>query len=131
MVFGSVTFCGNAIRTGVYFKLSYLEIPVLAKLAVPLNNTNIKPVIYAGPSFSLKLNSSWHWLVKETSQEYEEDDEYAKSTGFGFVIGAGAGIPLGSITVGLEIRFDFGLASFEDDYSIKNNVFMVMVSVQI
>jgi hypothetical protein len=124
------TFQGDSYTES--FRFSYLEIPVLGKLALPLRNMSIKPVLYAGPALSFRLSSKYH--AEGGGEEYEEDDDAVKSTDFGFVIGAGAGVPIGARTLGLEVRYDFGLTSFDDSeekYNVKNNVLMLMISLQL
>jgi hypothetical protein len=113
-------------------QLDYLEIPVLAKLVIPLQNSTIKPMIYAGPAVAFNLKSNWH--VEGNGEEFDEEDDEVKSTDFGFVLGGGVGIPFGSHMLGVEVRYDFGLSSFDDSpekYNIKNNTIMLMLSFQI
>ncbi len=123
--FGGTTYTGTV-------KLDYLEIPVLAKLVIPMKNSGLTPMLYAGPALGFKLSSKLH--LEGGGLDSEEDYEGIKGTDFGFVIGGGVGIPVGASTFGIEIRYDLGLSSIddsEDNFNIKNNVLMLMVSFQI
>jgi hypothetical protein len=113
-------------------QLDYIEIPVLAKLEIPLRNSNLKPMLYAGPAVAFNVKSNYR--IEEDGDTFDEEDEFVKSTDFGFVVGAGIGIPVKSHRIGVEVRYDFGLTSFddsEDNFDIKNNVLMLMLSFQI
>jgi hypothetical protein len=123
--FGGVSYTGT-------LKLDYIEIPVLGKLVIPLQKSNMKPMVYAGPSLAFKLSSKLH--LEGGDLDDTDDYEGIKSTDFGFVVGGGVGFPVGANTLAVEIRYDFGLSSIddtEDNSNIKNNVIMLMVSYQI
>jgi hypothetical protein len=123
--FGGVEYTGT-------LKLNYLEIPVLGKLIIPMKNPTMKPMVYVGPSLAFKISSKLH--LKGGDLDDQDDYEGIKSTDLGFVVGGGVGFPVGSNTLGVEIRYDFGLTSIDDsgdDANIKNNVLMLMVSFEI
>ncbi len=126
------TFQGAAYTETLTFKYNYLEIPVAGKLSIPLDNTNLTPVLFAGPSFAFRLSSGWE--MKEEGDRYEGDDDRVKSFDFGFLIGGGAMFNIGARFVEVEIRYNMGLTSLDDsgnNHSIKNNVLMLMASYQI
>jgi len=100
-------------------KLTYLEIPVLFKLYVPVEGVSFKPFIYAGPSIGFKLSSKIK--VSSGGESVEEDIEDLKSTDFGFNFGVGSNI--GPIIIG--IRYNLGLTSIDDSADpddVKNRV---------
>jgi hypothetical protein len=116
----------------VTLKYNYLEIPLLGKLLIDLDNSNLRPMFFAGFSPAFKLSSHLHW--KGDGENYEVDDDRLKGFDLGFVIGGGVGFPIGSNTMGVEIRYDMGLTSIDDtadNLNVKNNVLMLMVSYQI
>jgi hypothetical protein len=113
-------------------KYNYLEIPLLGKVIINLENSSLRPMLYAGPSPAFKLSSKWQ--EKGGGENYQVEDDRLKSFDLGFVIGAGAGFNVGSHIVGAEIRYNMGLTSIDDtgnNLNVKNNVIMLMVSYQI
>jgi len=113
-------------------KFSYLEIPILGKFVIPFSDSNFLPMLYAGPYMAFKLSSKLHIESDDLDTESSFDD--ARTTDFGFVFGGGVGVPIRENIIGLEIRYNMGLTSFDksdNNLSIKHNVVMVMVSFQI
>ncbi len=113
-------------------KFSYLEIPILGKITIPFSDSNFQPMLYAGPYMALKLSSKME--IESENQDTESSYDEARATDFGFVFGGGVGFPVRENIIGLEVRYNMGLTSFDDsddNLSIKHNVVMVMVSFQI
>lgn len=114
-------------------KYSYLEVPVLVRLNIPLaGNVAFKPSIFAGPAFALRLGTP---TIKAEGggQTVEQDIQNTSSTDFGLVFGAGARIP-GIVLNGIliDVRYNLGLSSVDDSANkleIKNRVFSILLGV--
>jgi opacity protein-like surface antigen len=95
------------------YSFDYLEIPVLARVSIRTGGT-ITPCILAGPAIAFKLSSKVKWppdpvLHDDTGSEEEVD--WIKSNDFRFVLGAGADIAVGNVTVSVEARYGIGLSN--------------------
>lgn len=121
--------------------LSYLEIPILAKLNIPIRG-NIKPNVFLGPALAFNLNATYDLSVEFKTYEYGEliyeesasvdgqDLEDIKSVDFGLVLGAG--VEFGKISV--DARYDTGLTSIDDSsesFKVYNSVISIMLSISI
>jgi hypothetical protein len=100
-------------------KLDYLEIPLLLKFLIPIKDSNVRPTVFAGPSFG--FNMSAKSKVEAGGQTFEQDIEYVASTDFGLVFGGGIGFPVGNGELGFDIRYILGLSTI-DDSSEKDDV---------
>jgi hypothetical protein len=100
-------------------KLDYLEIPLLLKFLIPIKDSNVRPTVFAGPSFG--FNMSAKSKVEAGGQTFEQDLEYVASTDFGLVFGGGIGFPVGNGELGFDIRYILGLSTI-DDSSEKDDV---------
>jgi len=111
----------------ITWTLDYLEIPILAKIAIPTQGT-VKPNLFVGPALGINLRGK---AKAELAGETEEVDiEDLKSTDFGLVFGAGVdfGLPHSAITV--DGRYVMGLStidSSEEKADVKNAVMTFMV----
>ena len=118
------------------WNLNYLEIPILAKLNIPMEG-NIKPNVFLGPALGFNLSATFDsdWedkgyedgvLVFEDSGGVNDDiEDYIKGVDFGLVFGAG--VDFGQISV--DARYNFGLSTIADegDAEIKNSVISIML----
>ena len=118
------------------WNLNYLEIPILAKLNIPMKG-NIKPNVFLGPALGVTLTATYEYdyeykgyedgqLVDEYSGSIDGDIEDIKGVDFGLVFGAG--IEFGKIIV--DARYNLGLSTIEEngeDVEVKNNVISVML----
>ncbi len=113
---------GNIIETSsVREVLNYLEIPVLGKLSV-LPQSCVKPNLFAGPSFALKLSG------KHKVGSQETDIEYLKDTDYGLVLGGGVDFELGQGQLTVDARYTLGLAKIYDSgIDVKNRAISVML----
>lgn len=113
-------FQGTTIKTTV--KLTYLEIPVLFRLNVPVQGSNVAPNFFAGPALAFKLSAKAK--AEGGGQSAEEDIEEVKSTDFSLVFGAGLGVG----PVSFDVRYSLGLSSIDDsaeNADVKNNVISI------
>jgi len=102
------------------FKSAYLEIPMMITYTFVIQK--IKPYIIAGPTIgfclSAKKDISWD------SQHHDVDiKEGTESIDFGFGLGAGLNVPIGSNSIFLEARYVFGLTNVNkepSDPEVKN-----------
>ena len=123
-------------RTEGSWKLNYLEIPVLAKLNIPMES-NVKPNIFIGPALGINLSATYdmdyEWwekedgvIVDEGSGSDDGDIEDIKGADFGLIFGAG--VEFGKITV--DARYNLGLSTIDDsdeESDVKNSVISIML----
>ena len=105
------------------WSLDYIEIPVLLKLIIPLQNTKINPAIFAGPSVA--FNTTHKIKVEAGGQSSEQDISDITSTDFGLVFGGGVGFPVSNNELGFDVRYTLGLATIDDSAEkadVKNGV---------
>lgn len=111
------------------YKFGYLNIPVLAKLYIPVGSM-LSPNLYAGPEVGLKVYGE---------SNNSDISEELKDTEFGLAFGAGLDVNIGSNpenlirTVGLDIRYSLGLTNVFDDTpqvrEAKNSVFLTALFI--
>ncbi len=120
----------GTVKETAKLKLSYIEIPVLAKF-MPTMTGNIKPSIFAGPFVGLRMSAK----VSDGASVDVKDN--VKSTDFGIAFGAGVayGMTKGAIT--LDARYDLGLSKIGKAPSggtapnIKTSAILVMLGYSI
>jgi len=107
--------------------VDYLEIPVLFGAAFPLNESALKPMVFAGPAVGINLSCD--------DDGFDCGDE-TKSTDFSLVFGAGIEYALSSVTLYLDGRYNLGLTNVVDtdeieviDLSAKNRTWQFMAGV--
>ena len=96
-------------------KITYLEIPVLAKFSIL---SKARPNFFIGPALSLKLSASSEFL----GNTYDVSDSF-NSVDFGLVFGGG--FDFGGLV--LEARYTRGLTSIVEIGDAKNSVISVML----
>jgi hypothetical protein len=103
--------------------LDYIEIPLLLKFIIPIEGSNIRPSIFAGPAIG--FNTTHKMKVEYSGTSAEMDIPDTKSTDFSLAFGGGIGFPVGSGELGVDIRYILGLSTIDDSsdpWDIKNNV---------
>lgn len=85
---------------GESISLSYIELPILARIYLPLETT-YSPHFLAGPSVG---------FLTGASLDGDDVSDWFKSTNFGISVGAGAGYN----NFNFDLRYDFGLANIDD-----------------
>jgi len=106
------------------YTFDYIEIPVLVKVLIPIQGSNIKPEIFAGPFLGINTTAKGK-AEFSNGQTIEQDFEDTKSTEFGVQFGGGIGFNVGKNEVGFDIRYILGLTTVDDSVEkadIKNNV---------
>jgi hypothetical protein len=104
--------------------LDYIEVPILVKFIIPIQGSNIKPSIFAGPAIGFNMTAKSKVEFEGESQENDFKDE-TKSTEFSLAFGGGIGFPVGNGELGVDIRYILGMSTFDDSsdpWDLKNNV---------
>lgn len=119
-------------------KLGYIEVPVLARVIVPVEKSKVEPSIFAGPYVAFKTNCTVKGSTEGISVSMdcsEMEGGAIKSTDFGLAFGGGVAFPLGTRVSGLlEGRYDLGLTKIDDgtpQADVKNRSLMVFAGVSI
>ena len=93
-------------------KYDYLDIPLLAKFTVPMEGA-IKPVVYAGPSFSILLSAKEEISGTGTMDGTTDVKDGMNSLDIGLVAGVGAEIGAGPGKVLVDARYSMGFTTTE------------------
>lgn len=105
--------------------LDYIEVPVLFKLLIPIQGSNVRPTVFVGPSVGFNTTAKVTIDYNgDTILDLDLKDE-TTSTEFCLVFGGGIGFGVGNNEVGVEVRYILGLNSFDDasdPYDVTNNV---------
>lgn len=107
----------------VTYTFDYVEVPLLLKLIIPIENSAINPAIFAGPFVG--FNTTAKVKAEAEGQSEEEDLDEVKSTEFGLAFGGGVGFPVGSNELGFDVRYILGLSTLDDsaeEADVKNSV---------
>lgn len=107
-------------NTGI--NLSYIDIPVLAKLSVPTEGDFV-PYCFAGPSFGILMSAKHE--VLNTEDDIKDD---LKSPDYGLVFGAGFDYKIGAGCLLVDARYTFSLATImeDEDVDVKNSGIIFM-----
>jgi hypothetical protein len=123
---------GKAEATGATAKakLSYVEVPLLAKFRIPAkgNGQQFSPHLYGGPFIAFKVDCSISGTDGTTtiSGSCDDNDIHIKSTDFGVVFGVGVEVGRAMI----DARYDLGLSKIVDestDNDVKNRTLYLLV----
>jgi hypothetical protein len=116
----------------IELKLTYIQIPVLARVNFAGTEGGIRPHFLLGPSVSFKIGCDAEALGLSFDCDDEEFDTGIKGTDFGLVFGAGLGLPMGPGELTVDGRLYQGLSKiFEDDGStdddeVKNEAWQLL-----
>jgi hypothetical protein len=101
-------------------KLSYLELPVLAKYGLG-RAAALEPYLLAGPTVGFKTGAKGIFSsgVEGAKPDYEAPEE-VRSMDFGLAVGCGLSKPFGSLRAFAEAQYVFGLVDV-DAYPPKSN----------
>lgn len=113
----------EGVTIDVTYSLDYIEVPLLFKLLIPIENSSLNPAIFAGPFVG--FNTTAKVKAEAEGQSAEEDMEDVKSTEFGLAFGGGLGFPVGTNELGFDVRYILGLSTIDDsaaEADVKNNV---------
>lgn len=116
------TFEGETFRASL--KLSYLEIPLLAKFFLLKKSKALAPSFFIGPSLSFKFGGKTRFEWAGEAEEEEIKD--MKITDFGLIFGGGLDFSLGRRKMLLDIRYSLGMISIFEHEEMKNHAFAVL-----
>ena len=112
------------------FRLTYLEIPILAKYSFPVG-TNMNAFVFAGPALALKVGATAYVEVGDESDSENLDE--AKGMDFGLAFGAGMAWPLGNNIFTFDVRYTLGLGNcmaYEgEDIKVKNGAILFLAGL--
>jgi hypothetical protein len=114
--------------TGWELVLTYIELPLLLRVGLPMNDAGLKPVLFAGPAISFNRSSRAR-LTLDFDREHDVDVD-TKDLDFGAVAGAGLDYRFLGGALSLDLRYNLGLVTLDasgngDD--VKNRAFMFMM----
>jgi len=113
-------------------KLDYIEVPVLFKVNVPIEGSNVHPSFFVGPAVAFKASCKLEDPAAGTTEDCEAGGALVKSTDFGVAFGGGISFDVGGAEVGVDVRYTLGLTKIDDDpdpYDIKNKAISIMGTV--
>lgn len=98
--------------------LTYIDVPVLLKVNIPLEG-NVQPFITAGPYLGYLLDAKDNINGDDDFDDFGSIKDFIKDFNYGLIIGAG--VNFGNLF--LELRYDMGLANIFDDQDLFNGEF--------
>lgn len=119
--------------------LDYLEVPVLLLARIPVEQSPVRPVVFAGPAVAFELTCELEGQSNGTSATADcddaafEDELATKSVDVGAVFGAGVDFDLSDQAVfTLEGRYTLGLTNIQDtevEEEVKNRVLSFLAGI--
>ena len=91
---------------------NYIEIPVLLKLIIPIENSPVHPTIFTGPFIAINSTAKAEEEIAGRSSDRDLDD--IKSTEFGLQFGGGIGFIIENNELGFDVRYILGLTNIDD-----------------
>lgn len=133
------TFADQGQVVTMKLRLSYVEVPVLAKLSFPIEGTRVKPSVFGGPALAFKTGcsvsgESGGTSASATCTTLSGGGGTFKSTDVSAILGAGLDFPIGKMKGVVEARFDLGLMNVDDSGSaseVKNRAFAAFVGFSV
>ena len=120
----SGTFLGTA-------QLVYIEVPVLARVAVPVGR--LRPVLLGGGSFAVSVGCELQVAGADNIEQERCDGDSATvalaGSDFNAVFGGGLEYTTRSATLRLELRRIVGLRNLAPGQDLKNRVWAVLVGI--
>ncbi len=117
-------------------ELSYVQIPILAKVIVPTPPTSpVTPHFFAGPNFGFEVscNLTGEGGGVSVSVGCDESGIETKGLDFGLLFGGGLSIGKGPVAFLVDVGFDFGLSNIDDSTgsseTVRNRTFMASVGL--
>ncbi len=123
---GAKTFLGSDKITLDYH---YIDIPVLFKYVIPLNDTQgINPIIFAGPFIG--FNTRAQTIVNSNGQMESQNNASVVNREYGFQFGGALGFNIGNNELGIDIRYVLGLTSVDksiNNFDVRNRAFNINI----
>jgi hypothetical protein len=115
----------------ITYKLSYLEIPILLKVKIPIKKSSFVPYAFLGPNVAFIMSSKLLFEAPGVGSSETDMKDYSSSVSLGLDFGGGGSYKITpSTTVMLDVRYSLGLSNilndkgkqyFGNDQSIKPN----------
>jgi len=121
------------------YGLDYVEVPVLARINLPVQGGVLRPYLNAGPAFSWQINCGVKVDVASESSNFECSDlqrenlqETIQDYEMGMIIGGGLDLPIFELGAGLnlDIRYNRGLSRLtrvDENGVVKNSAWTMML----
>mgnify|MGYP000541810377 FL=1 len=100
---------GTLSETTVTYKINYIEVPILAKLQIPVTGP-LTPTFFAGPSVGVPVSETVE-LEQSGSSSSRSIDDLIDPTDVGVHVGGGLDIAAGTVEVTLDLRYQIGVTS--------------------
>lgn len=122
----------------ITLKLDYIDVPVLARYDLHLQNSTVRPFFLAGPTFSFQIScdaeaSGDGSSVSESCDDLNNQTEGAfskKSFDTGATLGAGVGFPVDKkMNLSFSVRYTHGLIDTFDNADAKNRTWSFMAGL--
>ena len=122
----------------ISLQTDYLEMPLLARIRIPVSGGNVRPTLSAGPAVAFELActleaESGGVEVEVGCRESGDglDALNTASVDFGLLVGGGLDIDVGKTILSFEGRYTHGLVDIlQDDASqLKNRAFTFLVGL--
>ncbi len=129
----------EALGATVKTQLSYVELPLLAKVSFPLRGTSVKPSVLAGPAIAFRSGCSVTGQVATFSAEMTCSAATGGLVSFrsmdaGLVLAAGLDVPFGRLRGVVQARADIGMVNVAQDAAggeLKNRAFGAFVGLAV
>jgi len=122
------------------FDISYIDVPILATLRIPLS---AGPIVHfvGGPTLSFELGCDWNVSTRvfsiSSGQQLASFDtpldcpgSFPKKTDHGLTLGTGIGFAVSRTVVEIDVRYSIGLADTDPGVSdIRNRVLALTIGV--
>jgi hypothetical protein len=132
---GTANSNGTNVNVDLTMKYDYLDLPVLLQYTIPISESSIRPMIFAGPSLGILISSKANVTASANgmSSSAETDINDQKRIDIDAVAGAGVVVNLdASIDLEIGLRYGFGFASVDNSSpaaDIKNRYFGIMAGI--
>lgn len=103
-------------------KLDYIELQIPIGVDLPVENENINPRLYAGPTVALALSCEEVERAEPSGTESSSDcKDDIKTYDFGLVFGFGVELGSGRNAFIADLRYDVGIANINDAVDDEGN----------
>lgn len=104
--------------------MNYIEIPLLLKAYIPLNNPSLRPNLFAGPAIAFLISCRVGEDVQGGTRDCDNGGPTIKSTDTSIMFGAGIDF-LQSFTA--QVRFDLGLQDVDEEQGTAKNQSLLLL----
>ena len=124
----------EGVRSEAVFKLSYIELPLLARVEIPTAG-GVRPHLVLGPSLALRvgcgaeLSSRGASLTVKCEEFQESLDIDLKSFDLGVTAGGGIDFAAGRHTFTVGARYTYGLISIAKNDDTKNRAIQLVLGL--